>query len=289
MCERLSCTDGRRKYGQQRLDSHAARRRWTHLARKHNRSEGALRRVVAHRDRRAASRHGPRRDRHDEGTRAREQKSEQEPQQHRASRNPALKLRDGGNLADDFASVQVKGCGNLPVEVDANTARRVDVARAKFANGGEMVASRALLPAAAAAAAALYAASWLRRHGWRAAREQPQLLLTALRDLWASDPLEYSFHDFMDDSLSHPAWGYYSSGRVGFGESRLAADFTTFPISMRPFFGAILADRLHSLPSPRAGVSARDAALGLQKRRQEGSEARLICSPQRLLANETLP
>ena len=110
-----------------------------------------------------------------------------------------------------------------------------------------MVVSRALLPAAAAAAAALYAASWLRRHGWRAAREQPQLLLTALRDLWASEPLEYSFHDFMDDSLSHPAWGYYSSGRVGFGESRLAADFTTFPISMRPFFGAILADRLHSL------------------------------------------
>ena len=51
----------------------------------------------------------------------------------------------------------------------------------------------------------------------------------------------------MDDSLSHPAWGYYSSGRVGFGESRLAADFTTFPISMRPFFGALLADRLHSL------------------------------------------
>ena len=112
-----------------------------------------------------------------------------------------------------------------------------------------MVSSKALLPAAAATAAALYAASWLRRHGfsWRAARQQPQLLLTALRDLWSSEPLEYSFHDFMDDSLSHPAWGYYSSGRVGFGESRLAADFTTFPISMRPFFGAILADRLHSL------------------------------------------
>ena len=110
-----------------------------------------------------------------------------------------------------------------------------------------MVSSKALLPAAAAAATALYAASWLRRHGWRAARQQPQLLLTALRDLWSSEPLEYSFHDFMDDSLSHPAWGYYSSGRVGFGESRLAADFTTFPISMRPFFGAILADRLHSL------------------------------------------
>ena len=109
------------------------------------------------------------------------------------------------------------------------------------------MSSKALLPAAAATAAALYAASWLRRHGWQAARQQPQLLLAALRDLWSSEPLEYSFHDFMDDSLSHPAWGYYSSGRVGFGESRLAADFTTFPISMRPFFGAIVADRLHSL------------------------------------------
>ena len=71
----------------------------------------------------------------------------------------------------------------------AKTARRVDVARAHSRTAARMVASRALLPAAAAAAAALYAASWLRRHGWRAAREQPQLLLTALRDLWASEPL----------------------------------------------------------------------------------------------------
>jgi len=94
------------------------------------------------------------------------------------------------------------------------------------------------VPTTAAAAAAACAAAWLlQRHGPR------------LRALWSScwDPLEYSFHDFMDDSLSHPAWGYYSDGRVRFGESKQKADFTTFPISMRPFFGAILADRLHSL------------------------------------------
>eukprot|EP00908_Phaeocystis_cordata_P004377 Transcript_14763.p1 GENE.Transcript_14763~~Transcript_14763.p1 ORF type:complete len:165 (-),score=39.48 Transcript_14763:176-670(-) len=83
---------------------------------------------------------------------------------------------------------------------------------------------------AVAAAAATCAALWLRR-----------------RKLHRSPPLEYSFHAFMDDSLSHPVWGYYSSGRIEFGESKQTADFTTFPISMRPFFGAILADRLHSL------------------------------------------
>ena len=69
----------------------------------------------------------------------------------------------------------------------------------------------------------------------------------------------------MDDSLSHPAWGYYSSGRVGFGESRLAADFTTFPISMRPFFGAILADRLHSLWLATAAQAGEGDASGGQE------------------------
>ena len=51
----------------------------------------------------------------------------------------------------------------------------------------------------------------------------------------------------MEDSLHHPAWGYYSDGRVEFGESTDASDFTTFPVSMRPAFGAMLADRLHEL------------------------------------------
>ena len=143
MCERLSCTAGRRKYGQQRLDSHAARRRWTHLARKHNRSEGALRRVVAHRDRRAASRHGPRRDRHDEGTRAREQKSEQEPQ-HRASRNPARNFGMRGHSADDFnttggntLSTQKAKFGEASNRPGAKTARRRGASQfASRANNG---------------------------------------------------------------------------------------------------------------------------------------------------------
>ena len=28
----------------------------------------------------------------------------------------------------------------------------------------------------------------------------------------------YTFCEFMEDSLHHPAWGYYSEGRVRFGE-----------------------------------------------------------------------
>ena len=51
----------------------------------------------------------------------------------------------------------------------------------------------------------------------------------------------------MEDSLHHPAWGYYSDGRVAFGESSESDDFTTFPVSMRPTFGAMLADRLMTL------------------------------------------
>ena len=53
--------------------------------------------------------------------------------------------------------------------------------------------------------------------------------------------------EFMEDSLHHPEWGYYSAARVVFGESSDAADFTTFPVSMRPAFGAMIADRLHGL------------------------------------------
>ena len=53
----------------------------------------------------------------------------------------------------------------------------------------------------------------------------------------------YSYHQFMDDSLHHPAWGYYTDGRIRFGESADSADFTTFPVTMRPLFGALLAER----------------------------------------------
>ncbi|KAL3899070.1 MAG: hypothetical protein SGPRY_012712 [Prymnesium sp.] len=59
----------------------------------------------------------------------------------------------------------------------------------------------------------------------------------------------------MEDSLHHPAWGYYSEGRVRFGESTGEADFTTFPVSMRPHFGAMLADRLHAFDTSCEGTS----------------------------------
>ena len=76
--------------------------------------------------------------------------------------------------------------------------------------------------------------------------------LSAFRSKPASPkpPPTYSFTswcEFMEDSLHHPAWGYYSDGRVAFGESSESDDFTTFPVSMRPTFGAMLADRLMTL------------------------------------------
>ena len=60
-------------------------------------------------------------------------------------------------------------------------------------------------------------------------------------------PALMSFEDFMEDSLHHPAWGYYTDGRVTFGESNAEDDFTTFPVTMRPVFGALLARRLEAL------------------------------------------
>ena len=41
-------------------------------------------------------------------------------------------------------------------------------------------------------------------------------------------------------------WGYYTAGRVKFGEKKEGDDFTTFPVTMRPSFGALLADAAHS-------------------------------------------
>ena len=62
-----------------------------------------------------------------------------------------------------------------------------------------------------------------------------------------SEAPPHTFGDFMEDSLHHPIWGYYADGRVLFGESSDAADFTTFPVSMRPHFGAMLGERIHQL------------------------------------------
>ena len=47
-----------------------------------------------------------------------------------------------------------------------------------------------------------------------------------------------SFHDFVDDALFHPAWGYYSTGQVRFGEG---GHYDTFPLALSPLFGRMLA------------------------------------------------
>ena len=47
-----------------------------------------------------------------------------------------------------------------------------------------------------------------------------------------------SFRDFVDDALFHPQWGYYSTGRVRFGEG---GHYDTFPLTLSPLFGCMLA------------------------------------------------
>ena len=47
-----------------------------------------------------------------------------------------------------------------------------------------------------------------------------------------------SFRDFVDDALFHPAWGYYSTGQVRFGEG---GHYDTFPLALAPVFGHMLA------------------------------------------------
>lgn len=70
----------------------------------------------------------------------------------------------------------------------------------------------------------------------------------------------YTFREFMDDSLYHRAWGYYSNGRIRFGHSA-SEDFTTFPVALRPVFGAMIAERAAGfwLASGCPGLSAGDA------------------------------
>jgi SAM-dependent MidA family methyltransferase len=48
----------------------------------------------------------------------------------------------------------------------------------------------------------------------------------------------YSFKDYMESMLHHPGWGYYTSGRVKFGNG---GDYSTYPILMSPYFGQMLA------------------------------------------------
>jgi SAM-dependent MidA family methyltransferase len=47
-----------------------------------------------------------------------------------------------------------------------------------------------------------------------------------------------SFRDFVDDALFHPQWGYYSTGQVRFG---VGGHYDTFPISLSPLFGRMVA------------------------------------------------
>jgi len=47
-----------------------------------------------------------------------------------------------------------------------------------------------------------------------------------------------SFRDFVDDALFHPQWGYYSTGRVQFGEG---GHYDTFPLALAPVFGRMVA------------------------------------------------
>jgi len=47
-----------------------------------------------------------------------------------------------------------------------------------------------------------------------------------------------SYRDFVDDALFHPAWGYYSTGVVRFGEG---GHYDTFPTALSPLFGRMVA------------------------------------------------
>lgn len=47
-----------------------------------------------------------------------------------------------------------------------------------------------------------------------------------------------SFRDFVDDALFHPQWGYYSTGKVRFGDG---GDYDTFPNAVSPLFGEAVA------------------------------------------------
>ena len=70
--------------------------------------------------------------------------------------------------------------------------------------------------------------------------------LSRFRRIARRAPQWYTFCDFMEDSMHDERWGYYTAGRVKFGEKKEGDDFTTFPVTMRPSFGALLADAAHS-------------------------------------------
>lgn len=48
-----------------------------------------------------------------------------------------------------------------------------------------------------------------------------------------------TYRDFVDDALFHPEWGYYSRGRVQFGEG---GHYDTYPNALSPLFGRMIAN-----------------------------------------------
>src|SRR5690349_6308595 len=53
-----------------------------------------------------------------------------------------------------------------------------------------------------------------------------------------------SLRDFVDDALFDTHWGYYSTGRVRFGEG---GHYDTFPLALSPVFGAMVAGSAYRL------------------------------------------
>ena len=47
-----------------------------------------------------------------------------------------------------------------------------------------------------------------------------------------------SFRDFVDDALFDPAWGYYATGQVRFGDG---GHYDTYPLALSPIFGRMVA------------------------------------------------
>lgn len=62
-------------------------------------------------------------------------------------------------------------------------------------------------------------------------------LRDAQREVAATYP---SYRDFVDAALFAPAWGYYSTGAIRFGEG---GHYDTYPIALSPVFGEIVAAR----------------------------------------------
>jgi SAM-dependent MidA family methyltransferase len=69
-------------------------------------------------------------------------------------------------------------------------------------------------------------------------RDRP-LMITTPAEVRRTARLFPSFRDFVDDALFHPAWGYYSTGKVRFGEG---GHYDTFPLALSPIFGRMLVE-----------------------------------------------